>query len=268
MALKVDNKFIASPSFVIRSAEGQNLTLAVRPKQNGGNYIKYYDVVLDPTYYALTATDIANSGISAVTPSVTTLPDANVATPLNETQQAIYNFLNFLALNPAHISRLNFRASALAYVPTQLTICTPNLFTGQVEKQVINVTAAANMYQNQSDIITIDCDAYLCRNSYIQFNAAFSTATAPTLNVDVKIDAYLSLEKAIIDNLRILGTASGAAAAIQNVSAESDAVSNVNEVADSAIQAVNKPLQISTQKFGTQKFSMVNKVPTWDRGNR
>lgn len=264
MALKIDNKFIASPSFVIRSAEGQNLTLAVKPKQSGGNYVKYYDVVFDPAYYALTGTDIANSGISAVTPSVTNLPDANMATPLSDTQQSIYNFLNFLALNPAHISRLNFRASALAYVPTQLTICTPNLFTGQVEKQVINVTAATNMYQNQGDIVTIDCDAYLCRNSYIQFNSAFSTAAAPTLNVDVKIDAYLSLEKAIIDNLRLLGTASGAAAAIQNVSAESDAVANVDEVADSAIQAINKkPIQSIAQKYG-----QVNRVPTWDKGNR
>lgn len=264
MALKIDNKFIASPSFVIRSAEGQNLTLAVKPKLVGANYEKYFDVVLDPTYYALTGTDIANSGIAAVTPSVTNLPDANINTPLSDTQQAIYNFLNFLALNPAHISRLNFRASALAFVPTQLTICTPNLFTGQVEKQVINVTAASNMYQNQTDIITIDCDAYLCRNSYLQFTAAFSTNVQPTLNIDVRIDAYLSLEKAIIDNLRLLGTASGAAAAIQNVSAESDAVANVDEVADSAIQAINKkPLQSMAQKYGK-----ANSIPTWDKGNR
>lgn len=266
MALKSDTKFLATPGFVLKSAEGQSLTLNIKPKLVGGNYTKWYDVSFDPALYALTGSSVTGSGIQAITPEVNTIPDLDYGTPPTTAEMAIYRFLDFISKNPAHVTRLNFRASKMSVIPTQITVCTPNMFSGQVEKQTLNVTAASNMYQNQSDMVTVDCDMYLGRNSFLEFNAAFSEATAPTLNIDVKIDCYLSLEKSIYENLLILSTASGQAAAIQNATADQEAIMEPSMVADSAIQAA---MGVATKVAPRGSNNpMINRVATWDKGNR
>lgn len=207
----IDNKFLATPAFVVKSAQGQNITLNIASYGTGSpkTYTRYRDLVIDSSLVLLAGADVDDFAIQGITPSVDFQPYSESGAILTGDKMAKYQFMKFIEQNPVHVSRLNFRASNMAYIPTQVVVSTPNLFAGQVEKQVLNVTADANMYQNQSNIITVDCDLYICRNSIITFNASFSEASAPTLAVDIKIDAYLSLEKAFVENLRLLDTATG-----------------------------------------------------------
>lgn len=104
------------------------------------------------------------------------------------------------------------------------------------------------MYQNQANVVTINCDFYLTRLCVIDFNGTFSTSTMPSLNIDVQIDKYLSIEKALMENLQLMNTTTGAAAAL---AAE---VANVNaQVADSGI-VVNgsRPGVFPTRYSGAQ----------------
>lgn len=127
----------------------------------------------------------------------------------------IINFLAFLEKNPIHVSKLNVRASDVKYLPAVLEVLTPNIFSGQYDRQVVNILADSNMYQNQSNIVTLDVDFFITRTSILRVDSAFNeTETTPALSMDFTFDKYLSLEKAFVENYELLQTNAGIEGAI------------------------------------------------------
>ena len=121
----------------------------------------------------------------------------------------VWNFINFVRQNPIHINKINIRATDGNMIPTQILIETPNIFQGDAARQIVDVSSRKNAYQYQNNIITLDgLDLFVGRNSNIKFNAAFSMSAADfydkPIYIDWFIDYYISLEKALCQNLKNL----------------------------------------------------------------
>lgn len=266
--LKINRKFLANPGFGIQNVGGQTLTMTVAGEVNN-NVQTYKKIVFGCLFEQLAAipledgkTDLdaflnslsldaqnkiisaishgdlqvwpvagqvsigSADGLKDITPGVADIAGST----LSAAAFRVALFKDFIDKNPAHITRMNIRAADMAALPQNVTIYTPNVFSGQYDKQIINVTADANMYQNQSSIITVSVDAFISRNCIIEFGGQFANlSTAKDLYVDVTFDKYLSLEKALYENLQLLATPAG------QVSAAAEAVNEVNTQVQTAV---------------------------------
>lgn len=265
--LKINRKFLANPGFGIQNVGGQTLTMTVAGvvKDNVQTYKK---IVFGGLFEQLAAMNVAgetdldaflnslsldsdnkiqssishddlqvwpvngqlvfgvNDGLKDITPGVADISASTLAAAAFR----VAVFKDFIDKNPAHITRMNIRAADMASLPQNITIYTPNVFSGQYDKQIVNVTADANMYQNQSSIITVAVDAFISRNCIIEFGGQFANLSTPKdLYVDVTFDKYLSLEKALYENLNLLATPAG------QLSAASEAVNEVNTQVQTAV---------------------------------
>lgn len=239
--LKINRKFLANPGFGIQNVGGQTLTMTVDGSVDNGvqTYKKIYFGMLFMQMGAAGA--LQKDGLVDITPGVQNLDRVGGTAA----EQRVYIFKDFVSCNPVHITRMNIRAVSMDALPQNITVYTPNVFTGQFDKQIINVTADANMYQNQASIITVNVDTYISRNCIVEFGGQFSVpstqATASRLYVDVTFDKYLSLEKALYENLQLLATPAG------QVSAAAEAVNEVNtQVATAVGTAFRMPNNEST----------------------
>lgn len=244
----IDRNFIATPAFVVRSEGGGNtITMQVAGVVSGSNYTGWRKInfgmsgVVAALNYELSPYN--------VTPSVSNNDDLYFMSedPDNSTtesprQARVYNFLNFVHDNPVHVKSINLRASSDAVMPMQVIVKTPNIFTGQLDRQVIDVASKKTAYQYQNSIITIsDVDFYLCRNSIIEFSGAFSAAAASTsLFVDLVIDTYLSLEKGLTENVTLLNTVSGQVVAAVEQTQNVEAVVNANTLNAEAVKRIEE----------------------------
>jgi len=201
---EVNTKFIANPAFGVTSVAGQALTLEIASRTSGGNHVGYKCLYFDNALYST-----VDQGLTSVAPQCSfTDPSSGNTLP------GKLFFLAFVRKNPIHVKKMNVRASDYKTLPASIEIQTPNVFTGQMDRQIVNVTADTNMYQNQNNIVTLDCDIYLCRESIVVFNASFTSASAVPLFIDITFDKYLSVEKALVENYQLLVTDAGLASAI------------------------------------------------------
>lgn len=261
---QINRKFLATPGWGIQNVGGQTLTMTIDGVVSSGTqtYKKIYfgstfermsnllakfengrtdlktflsslalnddneiissipaaDLADFPVYGGVSV-DMPDNGLVDITPGIGADADSKVVA-----------FLDFIDKHPAHVTRMNIRAATMEALPQNITIYTPNVFTGQYDKQIINVTADANMYQNQASIITVQVDAFFARNSIVEFGGQFANAgTAKRLYVDCTFDRYLSLEKALYENLQLLATPAG------QVAAASEAVTEVNNQVATAV---------------------------------
>lgn len=204
---EVNTKFLANPAFGVTSVVGQALTLSISNLEvtDSGvtKYVGYKPVFFDDTVY-----NGVSNGLTSVSPGVNwTSPDGR------QISSKVFLF-GFLRNNPIHAKRMNVRAGKAGLLPSSIEILTPNVFSGVMDRQIVNVTADSNMYQNQANIVTLDCDVYICRESIIIFNADFNEASATPLAIDVTFDKYLSVEKALVENYQLLVTETGLQSAI------------------------------------------------------
>lgn len=233
----LDRNFIATPSFVVKSeGAGNTITMQATPITSSTNTVGWSKINFG--FSGLIAALNADLSPYNVTPSVGNLDDNYVYTPVNPDvpadegnirQMRVYNFLNFVHDNPVHVKAVNLRAANEQVLPQQIIVKTPNIFTGQLDRQIIDVASKKTAYQYQNGIITItDCDFYLCRNSIIEFTGAFSVATASAgaFFIDLVIDLYLSLEKGLVENNILLNTASGVYTAAKEQAENQAAASN------------------------------------------
>ncbi len=173
--------------------------------QLSGETFTYPDFVINSTVGESMPTNVRNS--FSIVPALRYVPIGYEATAADSVS-GIDMFLDFLQKNPVHVSKINFRAGNQNALPTELIVLNPNVFTGQMDRQVVNVTANITADQFQSGVITVSCDLILSRMSIINFGGVTVTAN-DFLDMDLTIDAYLSLEKALIDNLLLLQTSTG-----------------------------------------------------------
>lgn len=256
--MPVNSNFIASAGWGLQNATGQALTLGIKPVSKTSDqtttYTGWQKVEFNPAVY-----DSGADGISSISPAVTYTNNKG------DSVNGVKFFRNFIQRNPVHITKMNVRASSLGVMPTNITILTPNIFTGQFDRQVINVTADTTMYQNQSNIVTIGgLDVFISRDSVIEFGGSFSEANAPTLNIDITIDKYLSLEKSLYENMQQLSTATGQMQDFSNVA--ENAAARLNP---SVIQATVNSDEIAANAARTLGASILQNVKgTNSRGNR
>lgn len=227
--IKINRKFLANPGFGIQNVGGQTLTMTIDGKIADGVQV-YKKVYFGSLFMQMGAAGaLQKDGLVDITPGVQTLENLGGTAA----EQRVWIFKDFVSCNPVHIIRMNIRAVSMDALPQNITIYTPNVFTGQFDKQIVNVTADANMYQNQASIITVNVDAYISRNCIVEFGGQFAVQASQTvaskLYVDVTFDKYLSLEKALYENLQLLATPAG------QVSAAADAVNEVNTQVATAV---------------------------------
>lgn len=247
----VNTKFIAGPSFGLTSVTGQALTWSVDMWSDDGTYKGYSDVYFNEQWKVL-----GSNGLAAVTPGATLANVDPAGNPISSTEV----FKNFIKQNPAHVSKLNVRALRADLLPTSIEILTPNVFSGQWDRQIINVTADSNMYQNQGNIVTITTDFFLSRDSVVRFNGTFAEAANAPLSIDVTIDKYLSLEKALVENYQLLQTTAGAINAVQQE------IATINTVAAEKLPVMTTQMQaVAAPNSGTTASASVQ--PAVTRGN-
>lgn len=248
----IDRNFIATPAFVVRSEGGGNtITMQAAGVLSGNNYTGWKKINFG--FAGVLACMNGNVSPYNVTPSVANSDDNydGILTFVNpdqttgadtDRQVRVYNFLNFVHDNPVHVKSINLRASSDGVMPMQVIVKTPNIFTGQLDRQVIDVASKKTAYQYQNSIITIsDVDFYLCRNSVIEFSGAFSAAAASTsLFVDLVIDTYLSLEKGLTENVTLLNTVSGQVVAAVEQTQNVEAVVNANTLNAEAVKRIEE----------------------------
>lgn len=201
----IDSNLIATPGFIVKSfGDGKTITLNMQGVTDGGSNIIGWAPIEFNTYY-LFASAQGQSGLKDVTPSVSQDPFFDAIGQVTDEDKRIINFLEFVSDNPIHIKEINLRASNINILPAQIIIDTPNIFNGQMDRQLIDVSSQLNAYQYQNDIITIkDTDLLIGRNSCITFNGSFNVPNTNTLFVDIVVDYYLSLEKGLKDNVTLL----------------------------------------------------------------
>lgn len=244
----IDKNFIATPSFVVKS-EGNGNTVTMQLLATGSTT----DSTFTQTGWGKVAfnaygLNLAMTGDSAASPYNVT-PSVSNSDELGsngDRYARVYNFLEFVHENPVHVKALNLRTTNEVVLPQQIIVKTPNIFTGQMDRQIIDVASKKTAYQYQNGIITInDVDLYLTRNSIIEFSGAFSlvgnadTGASP-LYVDIVIDTYLSLEKGLVENVTLLNTVSGQVVAAVEAEENYNAYVNPDTVTLAAQQRVNE----------------------------
>lgn len=246
---KVDTNLLARLGFVMKAdGGGEKITLQLNPRlnppsdpsvapfiQQGWSDIDFSYAI--PFLSNISADDeyIATFPVPfSVTPSVDNVPrfpDATADTTGLARYMGVARFLQFVSNNPIHVTAINLRASSVDSIPQQIIILTPDIASGQMTRQIIDVAARKNAYQYQNDIITMDgLDVYIGRDSIIRFEGAFShTLPQGTMVTDIPcfmdltIDRYISLEKALVENIKLLSTATGQADAINQEVAKAEA---------------------------------------------
>lgn len=208
--MEINENFLANAGFGLVAAGGQALTMQVASRVDGnGKHVGYADIVLNQEI-AMQMAVLGNlDGLIGISPAVNFTAMGQDGTK-DAPADTVGLFRNFLQHNTAHISKLNFRAPSATTLPTSMLIFTPNIFTGQMDRQVLNITADTTMYQQQPNIVTINkVDLYIGRDSIIRFEGAFNENSQTILNIDITIDRYISVERALVQNLQLLGTTSG-----------------------------------------------------------
>ena len=266
----LDSNFLANPGFVIKNeGNGQIITLDLAPRTTtSGTTVTqtgWADVIFMESVSLQTP--------FAVSPAVEDEIYGAGNNPYGGKKAGIERFLNFVKHNPIHIKKINLRATDGNTLPSQIVILTPNVFTGVMDRQIVDVSSRKNAYQYQNDIITLDdLDLFVGRDSIIRFTSAFTRvnwqsgdpgtqqeytnrSSAP-LYVDITVDYYISLEKGLVNNVQLMNTASGsvinAAQEVQNA----QALSNPNTITIPADVAVSETGLQNAQLAQTLAFPM------------
>lgn len=264
--MEINENFLANAGFGLVAAGGQALTMQVASRTDSTRkHVGYADIVLNYEI-ALQMAALGNSdGLIGISPAISFTAQGQTGT-LDAAADAKGLFRNFLQHNTAHISKLNFRAPSATTLPTSMLILTPNIFTGQMDRQVLNITADTTMYQQQANIVTINTvDLYIGRDSIIRFDGAFTENAQQVLNIDVTIDRYISVERALVQNLQLLDTQSGQVMLAAQVLNAEAAKTSPDVITSKAVDEVSKVTMPVTTAAGWY----ANNVKGFNsRGNR
>lgn len=121
-----------------------------------------------------------------------------IGTGSDDMTASVAGFQKFWQKCPFRISRINLRATA-STLPTSIVFQTYNVFTGQYDKQIVDVAPNIISTQYQSGIVTLATDILVGRTTTIHFIG--SVATGSTLGVDFTITHFASLEEGLADFL-------------------------------------------------------------------
>lgn len=261
--MDLNTNFLAHVGWGIVNGNGQAITLQIASALNGAKHTHYADVVLNEEMLLSMVAKGAIDGLLGVSPAIDFTPRGTNAS-LDAPCDPVEVFRKFMQKNTVHISKLNFRATSQNTLPTSLIVLTPNVATGQMDRQVLNVTADTTMYQQQNNIVTMNnVDLFISRDSVIRFAGAFNENSQIVLNLDVTIDRYISVERSLYENCRLLNTMSGQVIkAVDDLNA-ANAEATPNMV---TTQAANKVNDMTVSVLGP--YAGVNRKGINSKGNR
>lgn len=113
---------------------------------------------------------------------------------------SIQKFAQFCQLNPLIIKKLNIRCTNPLDLPTQIIVKTADIFAGNIQNQIVDVSASFNSNQFQNSIVTIpNIEVFLGRMStiYIGGTPTGASSNPAVMSIDVTIGNFISLEFAL-----------------------------------------------------------------------
>lgn len=110
----------------------------------------------------------------------------------------VSNFKKWWSQNPFLITAINVRAASQAALPSQIIIETPDIYSGNINTQIVDIGANFNANQYQTNIVTIEnlC-LFVGRNSTIRPVGNATSSTSVNLYLDITIRCFISLELAL-----------------------------------------------------------------------
>lgn len=117
--------------------------------------------------------------------------------PLMADNMTTAHFRDFWQKNPFYVRRLNISCSNASYLPTNIKIITPNIFTGQLDQQNIEIAANITANQFQNSIVTLDTAIVVGRSSFIEIEGAGEIPAGNWLNMYMTISVFASLEEGL-----------------------------------------------------------------------
>lgn len=217
MALK---DFVATKMPLYLSAGTKKITLGVASSSSS------------PYAYPTISND--GNGLTIISPYTGGSVDAGVA-----------NFKKWWSQNPFLITEMNIRASAQATLPSQIIVETPDIYSGNIQTQIIDIGANFNANQYQNNIVTItNLCIFVGRNSVIRPVGNATSSTAVNLYLDCTIRCHISLELAL--QQAVIGglvSSEGVADVLEGIDVY-DSNGNVNVSAIEALKRTMTPEQI------------------------
>lgn len=172
MALK---DFVATKMPLYLSSGTKKITLGVASSTSS------------PYAYPAMSNDASLTGLSIISPYTGGSVDTGVA-----------NFKKWWSQNPFLITEMNIRASAQATLPSQIIVETPDIYSGNIQTQIIDIGANFNANQYQNNIVTIkDLCVFVGRMSTIKPVGNATSSTSVNLYIDCTIRCFISLELAL-----------------------------------------------------------------------
>lgn len=210
MAL-IDSNFLANSGFCVKTQGSGVITTQLNYKFLNGDYsiaTGLQDIDFSLSGYGLLMMDALVSPFDVIPSYEKNVWFLDLIANTNVDKfRRVWNFIDFVRNNPIHVNKINIRATEPGMLPTQILVETPNIFEGDAGRQIIDVSSQKTAYQYQNNIVTIEgTDLFIGRNSNIKFNAAFSMDPQDfydnPIYIDWFVDYYLSLEKALYQNLK------------------------------------------------------------------
>lgn len=186
-----------------------------------------------PYPYPTFSAAVADTNITSVSPFAGADLSAGIA-----------NFKAWWMSNPFYVTRLNIRATSTANLPSQVIIKTPDIFTGTMQTQIVDIGANFVSTQFQSSIVTIDnLDLFVSRNSEIEVVGG-STAASQVLYLDFTIRAFISLEFCLQQSILSLAASNEDLATIVSAVDNEGTKTAILDPADSSSLTSTKRAQI------------------------
>lgn len=118
----------------------------------------------------------------------------------NGVANSVAAFGQWWEANPFVVKKLNIRCTNALDLPTQISFKTNDIFSGNVQNQIVDVSAAFQSTQFQNSIVTVpNLEVLVGRNTSIEI-AGTPTGTSGTpavMYIDITIGYFISLEFAL-----------------------------------------------------------------------
>ena len=134
------------------------------------------------------------------TPGIITGISPQLFSGSNGVAQSVAAFGQWWEANPFVVKKLNIRCTKALDLPTQIIFKTNDIFSGNIQNQIVDVSAAFQSTQFQNSIVTIpNLEILVGRNTSIEIagTPTGSSESPAVMFIDVTIGYFISLEFAL-----------------------------------------------------------------------
>lgn len=106
-------------------------------------------------------------------------------------------FKDFWSKNPFYVRGINLRLSEASFMPSAIIFCTPNIFTGNIDKVICETAPLLSSGQYQEGILNLQTNIVCGRQTYIEIESGATITAGVQLSIDLIIPVNSSLEEAM-----------------------------------------------------------------------